>query len=195
MLVQAPVLMIMSRPALFRIVSSRVPSQALMRIFSTMKSPGSRLEPGDRRGAPAAAHHRLVVGDALEERRVEGQSRRAGLDDEPDMDDGDAARPRRRGEPAHVLDDALRAGVRRRAGGGEGAALADDVVLHVLDDQGAAARIERQVLGQRRRRSGGRRAPIARRRGPAAIRRTPTCRARGAARLSSPADRPNASRS
>ena len=40
MLVQAPVLMIMSRPWAFRIVSSREPSQALMRIFSTTKSPG-----------------------------------------------------------------------------------------------------------------------------------------------------------
>ena len=45
MLVQAPVSMIMSRRPLFRIVSSRVPSQALMRIFSTMKSPGCGSRP------------------------------------------------------------------------------------------------------------------------------------------------------
>src|SRR5580658_9982357 len=45
MLVQAPVLMIMSRPWALRMVSSRVPSHALMRIFSTMKSPGCGSSP------------------------------------------------------------------------------------------------------------------------------------------------------
>jgi len=39
MLVQAPVLMIMSRLPLFSSVSSFVPSQALIRIFSTTRSP------------------------------------------------------------------------------------------------------------------------------------------------------------
>ncbi len=121
---------------------------------------GLRLKAGDRRRAPAAANHRLVVDDAFEQRRVERQARRAGLDDEPDMDDDDAARPRRGGEAAHVVDDALRAGVGGRAGGGEGAALTDDVVLQVLDDQGAAARIERQFLGDRRRRRRGSRARL-----------------------------------
>ena len=38
----------------------------------------------------------------------------------------------------------LRAGMRRRAGIGEGAALADDVVLHVLNDERAAPRVERR---------------------------------------------------
>src|SRR5207244_4353306 len=57
MLVQAPVLMIMSRPVALRMVSSLVPSQALIRIFSTMKSParGSSPETG------AAPHDHVVL--------------------------------------------------------------------------------------------------------------------------------------
>jgi hypothetical protein len=46
MLVQAPVLMIMSRPVALRMVSSLVPSQALIRIFSTTKSPARGSSPG-----------------------------------------------------------------------------------------------------------------------------------------------------
>ena len=86
----------------------------------------------------------------FEQRRVERQSRRARLDDEPDVDHRDTTRARRRCEAAGVLDHVLLAGMGRRAGRGEGAALADDVVLHVLNDERATLGVERQVLGERR---------------------------------------------
>ena len=41
-----------------------------MVIFSTIEVAGLGLEPLDRRRAPCPAHHRLVLGEALEQRRV-----------------------------------------------------------------------------------------------------------------------------
>src|SRR5271156_438881 len=73
-------------------------------------------------------------------------------------------RARRVGEAAHVLDDALRTRVRRRARGCESAALYDDVVLHVLDDHGAAPGIQSEAL-----RRGSRALRAARRRRPACV--------------------------
>src|SRR5271155_3441311 len=59
---------------------------------------GMRLQSRHGRRAPAAAHHRLVVDDALEQRRVQRHAGSARLDHEPDMNDHHAARaPRRRG--------------------------------------------------------------------------------------------------
>src|SRR5581483_7260380 len=99
MLVHAPVLMMKSRPVALRIVSSLVPSQALMRIFSTMKSPGRGSSPDT-----AAAHHRLAVDQPLEQRRVQRHAGRARLDDEPDKDDNDAAGSGDFGKPADIVD-------------------------------------------------------------------------------------------
>ncbi|MGY2934830.1 putative ferredoxin-like protein [Bradyrhizobium sp. GM6.1] len=58
------------------------------------------------------------------------------------MNDGDAAHPRRFGQAADILDDALLLRVTWRAGIGKGAAVHDDVVLEILDDHGAASRVE-----------------------------------------------------
>src|ERR1700741_4365366 len=144
MLVQAPVLMIMSRPVALRMVSRRVPSQALMRIFSTMKSPACGSRP--RTGAPAPAHHGFAVDEAFEQRRVQSDTGRARLDDEPDMDDDDAARARRGGEAPASFDHPLLPGMRGCAGLGESTAIHDYVVLHVLDDHGAAAWVNLHIL-------------------------------------------------
>ena len=55
----------------------------------------------------------------------------------------------RRGETANVLDHVLRFRMRRRSGRGEGAALAHHVVLHVLNDEDGAARVEIEPLPRR----------------------------------------------
>ena len=98
-----------------------------------------RLEPVGGRRAPRAAHERAAL-DALEERRVELQPRRALLDDVPDVDHGDPLAAAEGGEVLDVLDDVLLLRVLRGAGLGEGAAVDDHVVLEVLDDQRAARR-------------------------------------------------------
>ena len=49
------------------------------------------------------------------------------------------------GEPANVLDHVLLAGVLRRAALGERAAVGHDVVLHVLDDEGAPRGVEGRI--------------------------------------------------
>ena len=58
---------------------------------------------------------------------------------------------RRRGDPADVFDDVLRFRMGRRSGRGESAAIAHRVVLHVLNDQDGAARVEIEArrLGRR----------------------------------------------
>ena len=49
------------------------------------------------------------------------------------------------GQAADILDHILLARMLRRTGGGEGAALHHHVVLHVLDDEGAARRVDRET--------------------------------------------------
>ena len=70
---------------------------------------------------------------------------RTRLDDVADVEHGDALRPARSREVGDVRDDVLLLRVRGRARLGEGAALDDHVVLQILDDQRAAARIECQI--------------------------------------------------
>src|SRR6185312_9197392 len=77
---------------------------------------GLRFESADRRRAPAATHHGLVIDDALEQRRVERQSRRAWLDNKPDVDHDDAAGARRGGEATRVLNHVLLTRMRGRPG-------------------------------------------------------------------------------
>ena len=103
-----------------------------------------RLESVGRRRAPRAAHERARVLHAVEERRVELQAWSALLDDVVHVDDGNALRPGRLRKRLDVLDDVLLLRVLRRPGLGERAALDDDVVLQVLDDQRTAARVELQ---------------------------------------------------
>ena len=107
---------------------------------------GLRLEAGDRRCAPAAAHHRLGVEEAFEQRRVEREAGRARLDDEPDMDDHHAAGAADIRQPADIVDHILLACMLRRAGGSKRPAVHHDVVLHILDDERAARRIQRHAL-------------------------------------------------
>ena len=73
---------------------------------------------------------------------VQREAGRPGLHHEPDMNDHHAARAARFGQATDILDDILLAGVLRRARGREGAAFHHYVVLHVLNDQGAARRID-----------------------------------------------------
>ena len=96
----------------------------------------------DGRRAPGPAHHRLVLGKPLEQRRIQRDTGRARLDDEPDMNDGNPMRARRRRDVANVFDHVLRFRVRGRAGCGESPALAHRVVLHVLNDEDGAMRVE-----------------------------------------------------
>ena len=103
---------------------------------------GLGFEPGHRRSSPGAAHQRLGLGHAPEERRVKLQSGRPFLDDVVNVDDRHAGLARGLGEGLHVLRHVLRLGVRRRARIGEGAALRDHVVLQVLDDERAARRVQ-----------------------------------------------------
>src|SRR5262245_25464156 len=108
-------------------------------------------EPGHGRGPPGSADHRIAVDQALEQRRVERDPRRTGLDDEPHMNHHDTAAATRIGEAAHVLDRVLLPAMDGRARGGEGAAIHHHVVLQVLDDQGATRGIEVELSGRRRR--------------------------------------------
>ena len=69
----------------------------------------------------------------------------AGLVDVPDVDHGRAGAAERAGEPSGALDHTVLGRERRRARGGEGAVLADCVVLEVDDEQRRAPRIELQA--------------------------------------------------
>jgi hypothetical protein len=96
--------------------------------------------------APRAAHERVGLAHALEQRGVLLESGRAGLDDVPDVDDRHAGVATLRGEGRDVGDDALCGGVRGGPRVGERAALDHHVVLQVLDDQRGALRVEAEGL-------------------------------------------------
>ena len=88
------------------------------------------------------------------------------LADHPHMDDKNPLPPAGIGKPPRVFDNILVAGVLRRTGVGEGAAVDHDIVLQILDEQRSALRFDRRksCLGSLlRRRSGSRSGcPVAR---------------------------------
>src|SRR6266571_1887550 len=145
MLVQAPVSISMSRPVAFRIVSSRLPSHALMRIFSTMKSPGRGSSPAT--GA-APQEPRTIALESTRPSNSGAFSVTPGAPGSTTNQTWITTTPPARGvgEPANIVDDMLRAGMRRRAGIREGATLHDDVVLQVLDQQRTASWVELKAL-------------------------------------------------
>jgi hypothetical protein len=104
-----------------------------------------RLQAVGRRGAPRVTHERIRVLDALEERRVQLQAGRTRLDDVVHVDHRDPRRAGRCSEVLDVLDDVLLLRVLGRAAVGEGPAFDDHVVLEILDDQDALARIDGEV--------------------------------------------------
>ena len=103
---------------------------------------GLRGETIDRRCAPSAAHQGILALQALHQFGMLGEIGRAGLDQHPDMQHHDAAPARHLGQPRGIGDDVLGPGMVGRAGGGKGAAVDDDVVLQVLQDQGGTRRVD-----------------------------------------------------
>ena len=136
--------MIVSRPNPLSRLSSRVPSQAFIRIFSTTKSPSFASRPS----AGAAPHEpRTSAPVSFTPANSGALTFKPGapvLDDVPDVDHGDALAPARLRERLHVLDDVLLLRVLRSAGLRERAAVDHHVVLQVLDDQHAARRVQAQ---------------------------------------------------
>ena len=116
-----------------------------MRIFSTTKSPGFGSSPPTG-AAPQLPRTSALVSTPSKSGALSVRPGAPGSTDEPDVDHDNAARARDVREPADIVDDALLRGAWAGAPGiGEGAAVHDDVVLQVLDDQGAALRIELHV--------------------------------------------------
>ncbi len=107
---------------------------------------GLGLEAVGRGCTPRPPDEGVRVLDALEQRGVQLEGRRALLDDVVHVDHRDAFRPARRGQRLHVLDDILLLRVTGRAGVGEGAAVHDHVVLEVLDDEDTALRVQLQCF-------------------------------------------------
>src|SRR5262249_50210605 len=105
-----------------------------------------RFETLGRRGAPGSADDAARLLDALEQRRVQLETRRARLDDVPDVDDRDASLAARRSEILDVLDDVLLLRTLRGARIGPDAPFDHDVVLQVLDQHRAAGGIELQLV-------------------------------------------------
>ena len=121
MFVQAPVMMIVSRPRPARRFSRRVPLPGAHAHLLDDEIAVLRLQAIGRRGTPRAPHQGAGVLDAVEERRVQLQPGSALIDDVPDVDHWDLLATAECGQVLHVLDDVLLLGVLRRPRLGEGA--------------------------------------------------------------------------